>query len=63
MTVLETLLKSAARLCDAESLPCVYRAVYYGFPPAFLEYVKDLSPARNTGTGRALVEGYPRLPM
>ena len=31
----------------------------YGYPPAFLEYVKDVpvEPGRSTGIGRALVEG------
>jgi two-component system NtrC family sensor kinase len=33
--------------------------VSYGFPPAYLEYVKDIpvEPGRDTGTGRALLEG------
>jgi GAF domain-containing protein len=66
MTVLDTLLQSAGRLCDADQGTVTqkkgdqfYRTVAFGFPPAFLDYVKDLpvEPSRETGTGRALVEG------
>ena len=65
-TVLDTLLHSAARLCDADQGTITqrkgdtyYRSVSYGFPPAFSEYVKDrpVEPGRDTGTGRALLEG------
>ena len=65
-TVLDTLLKSAAHLCDADQGTITqrkgevfYRAVSYGFPGAFLEYVKDkpVEANRKTGTGRALAEG------
>ena len=65
-TVLDTLLHSAARLCDADQGTITqrkgdtfYRSVSYGFPPAFAEYVKDrpVEPGRDTGTGRALLEG------
>ena len=65
-TVLDTLLKSAARLCDADQGTITqrkgeafYRSVAYGFPDAFLEYVKDrpVEANRKTGTGRAFAEG------
>jgi signal transduction histidine kinase len=65
-TVLDTLLHSAARLCDADQGTITqrkgdtfYRSVSYGFPPAFAEFVKDrpVEPGRDTGTGRALLEG------
>ena len=64
--VLDTLLQSAARLCDADQGTVTqrkgdtfYRSVSYGFPPAFTEYVKDrpVELGRGTGTGRALLEG------
>ena len=65
-TVLDTLLKSAARLCNADQGTITqrigdtfYRSVSYGFPQAFVESVKDVpvEPGRDTGTGRALLEG------
>ena len=64
--VLDALLKSAAHLCDADQGTITqrkgdvfYRSVAYGFSAEFLEYVKSMpvAVARNTGTGRALVEG------
>jgi signal transduction histidine kinase len=54
-------------LCDADQGTITqkkgdrfYRSVTFGFPAEFLEYVQDqpVVPARNTGTGRALVEGH-----
>ena len=65
-TVLNSLLRTAGRLCDADMGTITqkrgerfYRAVSFGFPAAFIEYIKDqpVEPGRNTGTGRALVEG------
>jgi GAF domain-containing protein len=65
-TVLDTLLQSAVRLCSADQGTVAqrkddtfYRSVSYGFSPAYLDYVKDIpvKPGRDTGTGRALLEG------
>ena len=65
-TVLDTLLRTAARLCNADQGTITqrkgdafYRSVSYGFPAAFAEYVKDrpVGLGRDTATGRALVEG------
>jgi GAF domain-containing protein len=65
-TVLDTLLQSAVRLCGADQGTVAqregdsfYRSVSYGFSPAYLDYVKDIpvEPGRDTGTGRALLEG------
>jgi GAF domain-containing protein/anti-sigma regulatory factor (Ser/Thr protein kinase) len=64
--VLQTLVESAARLCEADKATITrkrgdafYRAEGYGFSPAFIEYVKDIPiiPERGTAQGRALLEG------
>ena len=65
-TVLQTLVESAARLCDAgkssisrERNGGFYRAENYGFSREFQEYVKDIpiTPDRGSSMGRALLEG------
>jgi signal transduction histidine kinase len=65
--VLDTLVATAARLCNAEmafifcSQDEVYRlAANCGFPPAYEAFLKGvaLSPSRTTVTGRAALEGH-----
>jgi len=65
-TVLQTLVESAARLCDADKATITrqrgdafYRAEAYGFSAEFMDYVRDIPvlPERGTATGRALLEG------
>src|SRR6266446_304498 len=64
--VLQTLVESAARLCDADKTQITrerngafYRAETYGFSPEFREYVKDIpiKAERGSAAGRALLEG------
>ena len=65
-SVLQTLVESAARLCDADKATITrqrdgvfFRAEGYGFSPEFIDYVRNVpvKPERGTVLGRALLEG------
>jgi two-component system, NtrC family, sensor kinase len=65
-TVLQTLVESAARLCDADKTNIsrqkdgvFFRAEAYGFSPEFMNYVRNIpiQPDRGSAFGRALLEG------
>src|SRR5262249_42343604 len=65
-TVLQTLVESAAQLCDAdkanitrEKNGAFYRTETYGFSREFMDYVKDIpiKAERGSASGRALLEG------
>jgi signal transduction histidine kinase len=64
-SVLQTLVESAAQLCDADNSTITrqqgtefFRAAAYGYSPQFLEYIgaSPVEPGRGTVHGRALVE-------
>src|SRR5215831_17132213 len=65
-TVLQTLVESAARLCDAdksiitrEKKGILYRAAAYGFSREFMDYARGtpIKAERGSAQGRAILEG------
>jgi GAF domain-containing protein len=65
-TVLQTLVESAAKLCDAEKATItrqkdgvLFRGEFYGFSDEFMDYVRKVPviPDRGSATARALLEG------
>jgi two-component system, NtrC family, sensor kinase len=65
-SVLQTLVESAVRLCDADKggitrqvSGAFFFTEFYGFSPEFIEYIRaiPIKPERGTVTGLALLEG------
>ena len=65
-TVLQTLVESAAKLCEADKATITrqigsifYRAESYGFSSEFMDYVRSIPivPERGSAHGRALLDG------
>jgi two-component system NtrC family sensor kinase len=65
-TVLQTLVESAAKLCDAEKATItrqkdgvLFRGEFYGFSDEFMDYVRNVPvvPDRGSATARSLLEG------
>jgi two-component system, NtrC family, sensor kinase len=70
--VLQTLVESAARFCDADTAHIIreknggfYTAEAYGYSHEFMDYIKNIliKAERGTASGRALAVAWCILPM